>query len=251
MIDGHCHLRSGHAHVAEAMCELHDAALLARVKGIVLLNLEESGYSNRDVIAEARKYGNYFDVFPSVVPAQKAAMAELASLKDDGASGLKLHPRMHGYRVDDDACVLLVREAGKLNMPVMIDAFPDGRSVLLGNTVEAFARLADRAPEARIAIGHAAGHNVLDALMLAKSFTNVYLDLSYTLLYYRTSSIPQDIAYSITSMKGDRIFWGTDYPDRPYELSVGMCLDELGKMDLPSNIRQSVLESNVKGFLGK
>lgn len=250
MIDGHCHLDKKAVSCEDAMRKLYEAASSAGVKKVILLNLPEIGFDNNQVIQIAVKnYDGFFRVFPSVNPMGKSAGDELAQLKASGAAGLKLHPRLHGYPINSDECLNLLSRAAELKMPVMADCFPDGRNLFLGNTPEAFACLAEKLPDLKIAIGHAGGHKILGALMVAKYYKNVYLDLSYTLLYYRDSSVPIDIAFSIKSIRAERVFWGTDYPDRPYEETIKLSMQEFKKMGLSDAYLKGVLESNAERFL--
>jgi predicted TIM-barrel fold metal-dependent hydrolase len=250
MIDGHCHLDRRIGNCTEALRYLYSEATSAGIKKIILLNIPELAFDNNQVLENTEKYRGFFFVFPSLNPYSDSACDELEQLKASGASGLKLHPRLHGYRIDSDECADLLECAQELKMPVMIDCFPDGRNLSLGNTPDVFARVADRAPNLRIAIGHAGGHKILDALMVAKYFKNVYLDLSYTLLYYRNSAVTKNISYVIESIKAERIFWGSDYPDRPYRETVDLSLKEFGRIVLSEDIRKSVLETNAENFLG-
>ena len=250
MIDGHCHLDNKAGSVHEAMNSLNHAALTAGVTSVVLLNLPAEGFSNYEVMEEAKHYNSFFHVFPSLNPRHTNAFKELHNLNASGAAGLKLHPRMHGYRVDGEECINLVSLAGSLGMPVLIDGFPDGMNLSLGNLPASFARLAEKTPDTSIAMGHAGGHKILDALMVAKYFKNIYLDISYTLLYYRNSNLPKDIAYSIASIRAERIFWGSDYPDRPYGETVKLSIDEITKMNLLAEFRAAIFENNVMQFLG-
>jgi len=41
-----------------------------------------------------------------------------------------------------------------------------------------------------------------------------FFDFSFSLLYYQNSSVVTDLLYCMRSMKYDRIFYGSDYPDR-------------------------------------
>jgi predicted TIM-barrel fold metal-dependent hydrolase len=231
------------------MQSLYNDAITSGVKGIVLLNLPEVGFSNEKVIEEAKHFDGFFRVFPLLNPKIRGVLENINRLKNLGASGLKLHPRIHDYHIDCAECVALVCRAGELGIPVMIDGFPDGKNIAIGNLPESFARLAENASSSRIAIGHAGGHRLLDALMVAKYFKNLYLDLSYTLLYYRNSSISGDIAYAIKSIHGERIFWGSDYPDRPYGETVSLSLAEFKKMNLTEAHLLPVMENNARQFL--
>ena len=251
MIDGHCHLEKRIGGCAEAMQHLYNVATDAGVSTILLLNLPELGFENRVVLKHAKAYSGFFFIFPSMNPAGKMTSNHIEKLKALGASGLKLHPRLHNYRVDSQECVRLVRWACELDLPIMVDGFPDGRNLSLDNTPAAFARLAKEVPDARIAIGHAGGHRILDALMVAKFYKNIYLDLSYTLLYYRNSTVTKDIAYAINSIRSERVFWGSDYRDRSYRETLDLSQKEFDRMHLSDSYRKSILEVNVQHFLGK
>lgn len=233
----------------EALRRLYEEATSAGIKKIILLNMPELAFDNNQVLENTEKYRRFFFVFPSLNPCSDSACDELEQLKASGASGLKLHPRLHGYRIDSKECVTLLGIADKLKMPVMIDCFPDGKSIAFGNTPDAFASLAEKLPDLRIAIGHSGGHRILDALMVAKSFKNIYLDLSFTLLYYRNSSVIRDIAYAIQNMNAERIFWGSDYPDRGYNETVNLSIREFDRMNLTGETQKAVLEDNAERFL--
>lgn len=249
MIDGHCHLDKNAGDCLNAMRNLYEAASSLGIKKIILLNLPELAFDNDMVIEEAKKYNDFFCVFPSVNPVSSSACAELERLRASGAWGLKLHPRLHGYYISSDKCLNLLSRAAELKMPVIADGFPDGRNLYLGNMPDAFTLIAEKLPDLKIAIGHAGGHRVLDALMVAKYYKNIYLDLSYTLLYYRDSSVLNDIAYAIKSIRAERILWGSDYPDRPYEETVTLSMQELKKMGLPDAYLKAVRETNAERFL--
>ena len=233
------------------MRSLFKEASASGINNVVLLNLPELAFKNSTVIKNAKNYNGFFHVFPSINPVVDSDIDELKRLKAAGASGLKLHPRLHGYHIENSNCMELLRTAGELKMPVMVDCFPDGKNLAIGNTPEAFARIAEKAPDVRIAIGHAGGHRILDALMVAKYYRNIFLDLSYTLLYYRNSGIINSIAYSIESLGAERVFWGSDYPDRSYEKTLDLSMQEFRKMNLSDSVMKSLMESNVKLFLGK
>jgi hypothetical protein len=251
MIDGHCHLDKKRGSPQESLAYLFEQAKAAKVQGVVILNLLESGHSNDEVLAASKFYGSFFHFFPTLLPAAPKACHELRRLKDLGVSGLKLHPRLDNYFILSPECIEIVKAAGDLDMPVLIDAFPWGRNFVLGNVPEAFARLAEAAPHTRIAIGHSGGHRVLDALMVAKYYKNIYLDFTLTLLYYRGSTVLQDMKYAVSCLRGDRIFLGTDYPDREYQDSILFTRQEIDSWDLSDEYRKKICTENIKHFLGK
>jgi len=250
LVDGHCHLDRRIGTCIEAMRQLHAEAKAAGIHEMVLLNLPELAFANEQVIKNAQQYEDFFHVFPSINPIDYWSEKKIKALKAAGAAGLKLHPRLHNYHVMDSACVSLLRVAGTLELPVMIDCFPDGKNLQLGNLPEAFARLAQTVPKTRIAIGHAGGHHILDALMVSKYCKNVFLDLSYTLLYYRNSTMVDNIIFTIRSIRADRTFWGSDYPDRPYTETVDMSMQEFKRMNISSETLDQIVTINARKFLG-
>lgn len=251
MIDGHGHLDPKRGDCREAMKYLHQEAQACGVTGMILLNLLKLKHTNDEVRDNAKVYGSFFRVFPTFHPDDSTAISELQRLKKVGVSGLKLHPMLDNYSVLNPKSVDLIKAAGDLGLPVLIDAFPWGKNQLLGNVPEAFAHLAELAPHTRIAIAHAGGHRILDALMVAKNYKNIYLDFTLTLLYYRGSTVLQDMAYAVSCLRGERIFWGTDYPDREYQETVHLTREEFAKWNLSADVQQKIYTGNVKQFLGE
>lgn len=198
------------------------AALLSQLDGAgvergVLLHLAHQRWTFEDVAAAALPHAARLLVCANIKPGAGAA-AKLRKAAKIGARGLKLHPRLERYPLS--RATALVREAGKLGMPVVIDAFPDGDWLMRGFEPLDFAALAKACPKTRIVAAHMGGHRVLDFMMLAKRVPNLYLDCSYALLYYRTSSVPADMIYAMRSLRFQRVFYGSDYPDRPADVTL-------------------------------
>ncbi|MGK5093308.1 amidohydrolase family protein [Deltaproteobacteria bacterium TL4] len=256
MLDGHCHLNPQFSNCREAAQNLYQEASQAGIQKIILLNVpginfgNQRGFENTEFLESIQEYSSFFHPFPGVNPLQSSALNEIAHYAKYGVSGIKLHPRLHQYSVEHPACIEAVQLAGVLGLPVMICGFMDWLNLKLNNSPEAYGRLAELASQTRIALGHAGGHRILDCLMIAKACPNLYLDLSFSLLYFRQSHLPQDIGYAIQSLKGKRIFWGSDYPDRSYHQTIQMSLDMIQTMNLENSIQQLVFRDNILKFLG-
>ena len=251
MIDGHCHLDKRLGGLEPALESLRSEAWEAGVKGVILLNLPELAFENSAVLESAQRYDKFFRVFPGINPKRKKDHRLLNDYKKAGAKGVKLHPRLHNYSVECGECIDLLRQAGELKLPVLIDCWPDGKNIALGNLPESFAKIAENVIDTRIAIGHAGGHHILDAMMVSKYYGNIFLDLSFTLLYYRNSQLNKDVEYILNSMKFEKVFWGTDYPDRPYKDTMRLSLQEFDNMSIPKEKRLLLLSANALSFLGE
>lgn len=249
MIDGHCHLDKRLGAPEKAFRSLYDEAHKFGIQSILLLNLPELAFENADVLKLAKEYQGFFHVFPGINPKSQGDWHLLELYEKAGAKGIKLHPRLHEYSVECSECVKILQHAGALGLPVLIDCFPDGKNISLGNLPGSFGRVAEKVNKTKIAIGHAGGHHILDAMMVAKQFPNIYLDLSFTLLYYRHLPLIKDIEYALRCMKYKKVFWGTDYPDRVYEDSVKLSCIEFKKMQIPNESLSLLLHENVLFFL--
>lgn len=247
-IDTHLHLDesvSGGADKAVALlCEQMDEAGVER--GVVL-HLEAQRWSLEEV-ASAIHAEKRLLCFANVNPMDPEAADKLRwAITDLGCAGLKLHPRLQDYQVNHNRTVALVRQAGELGAPTLIDAFPDGDWLLQGHTILDYAHLARACENTKLIIAHMAGHKVLDAMMIAKRTPNIYFDTSYSLLYYRGSSIPADMVYAMRSMRFKRIFYGSDYPDRGMKETVDdsirvMREHNVGETELDAILYQNALE---------
>ena len=109
--------------------------------------------------------------------------------------------------------------------------------------------VAKACPDTRIVVAHMGGHHVLDLMMLAKRIPNMYFDTSYTLLYYRGSAVIQNIVYAMRSMRFERIFYGSDYPDRSIKDTVDGSYNLLKEYGLSEDEITKILYTNAKEFL--
>ncbi len=113
-----------------------------------------------------------------------------------------------------------------------------------------YANLARRCPETKMIWAHMGGHYVLDFMMLAKRLPNVHFDISYSLLYYQKSPIPQTMAYAMRSMRFDRVFYGSDYPDRPIGVSLAGSIASLVRDGLSEVELAKIMGENARAFFG-
>jgi predicted TIM-barrel fold metal-dependent hydrolase len=250
IIDAHLHLddRPGGSAAGAAQRLVADMQACG-VGHAVVLHLLWQPWSVEEV-AEALAQQPTLTGFINVDPHSPTALADLQRGHELGFRGLKLHPRMQKYRPDDAACIALVRRAGELNMPALIDCFPDGDWLMAGLTVLQYATLAREAPQARVIVAHASGHHCIDLLMLAKRVPNLWFDVSYSLLYYG-SPVVEALFYCLRSIRYERVNFGTDYPDRPLQTSVEMSIALLDKHGVTGEAREKLLWKNAHELLMK
>ena len=86
-------------------------------------------------------------------------------------------------------------------------------------------------------------------MMLAKRLPNVHMDCSYSLLYYRGSSVTNDLLYAMKSMRYDRIFYGSDYPDRSLKDSLEQSLVMFDQYGINGEALNKIMYENCESLL--
>lgn len=251
IIDTHLHLDDKFDGTAKgAAAELDRQLADSRMARAIVLQLEVQPWSAEEVSEAISMYPRlkcFINVHPNKGDPEHLLRDGIERL---GYIGLKLHPRLQGFEVDDERTVRLVQKAGEMNVPVLIDAFPDGTHLMHGFSPIKYATLAQRCPKTRIIWAHMGGHHVIDFMMLAKRLPNVYFDFSYSLLYYQNSSVPNDMVYAMRSMKFKRIFYGSDYPDRTISASLDGTLSYLSGQGLGKEELSQIMGLNAREFFG-
>lgn len=251
IIDAHLHLDDKYdGTVQGAARELNRQLVDAGVARAIVLQLECQPWSAEEVAEALTMYPRlrgFINLHPNRGQPERLLLNGIERL---GYIGLKLHPRLQGFCIDDAETVRLVQAAGEMNVPVLIDAFPDGSHLMQGFSPIKYALLARQCPQTKIIWAHMGGHYVLDFMMLAKRLPNVYFDFSYSLLYYQTSSIPGDMIYAMRSMKFERIFYGSDYPDRSIAPSLELSLQFLRSQELSEVDLAKIMGQNALDFFG-
>lgn len=128
--------------------------------------------------------------------------------------GLKIHPRWQRVTVNDSVVREALAWAGEHNLPVLFDLFPHGEE--LDNPLLhplAYHRLAQEMPNLRMILAHSGGYKVIETFLVAKSNPNVFLDISFTPLYFRGSSVASDLAFVCQRIPVGRILYGSDFPN--------------------------------------
>ena len=247
-IDSHLHLDSNLGPAREAAARLDERLEVADIERALVLHLDSQPWSIEE-FAEAIANSPRLEACVNLDPHQRCVQDQLKRcVLDLGFIGLKLHPRLQGFAINDRAVVDLVSCAGKLEVPTVIDAFPDGTYLQAGFDPLAYAELAKLCPDAKQVWAHMGGHYVLDFLMLAKRLPNVAMDCSYALLYYRGSDVPKNMAYAMKSLNFERVFYGSDYPDRDPAESLRDSLQLLQEHGLNDLAIDAIFRKNAEEF---
>ena len=215
LIDSHIHLDDNSFNdINKAVGFISNELRNAKIEKGIILHLLNQKWSVEEISTSIKKYNN-IDAFINIDPFNNAARENFEyGISELGFIGLKLHPRLQNFKPNQEEVIRLVNFASELNVPVLLDAFPDGDYLYMGIKTTDYFELAKACPNSKIIIAHFGGHHCIDFMMLAKRTENVYFDFSFSFLYYQNSPVLENILYCMRSMRYNRIFFGSDYPDR-------------------------------------
>jgi predicted TIM-barrel fold metal-dependent hydrolase len=255
IIDGHTHI---HPRI-DGFGENRNASVAALIDGLrngpiskaIVLPIAPE-ISNEFVAEACREYPDILTGFASVEPLLGDVAIEQfeRAIFDLGLRGLKLHPRRQKFGHNEFVQIIpLIKKTVDLKVPVLIDAFPYGQGFFDRREVQLVNDMAVAVPHAKIILAHAGGYQIFDALMVAKANPNVFLDISFTPLYFRGTSIERDLGFVIRKMGGERIIYGSDHPDTPILTAFEQMMEVLNGYGLTEAHMEAVLGNNLAELL--
>lgn len=158
--------------------------------------------------------------------------------------GVKLHPRMRGYVIEDIGWIVKELEKVKFDY-IVIDAFDVGSKIDNFISLQLIIELAKAYSNKKIIVAHAGGYRCLEYLMVLKNIKNVFYDISYTVNYLRYSSVAMDIQHLLYVRK-EKVLFGTDFPEYDLEETLNNFISLVDKMEDKEEIKRLVLFENYK-----
>lgn len=238
IIDAHCHLgqdREKQASLSELLLTMDEAGVDRAVvcpvdREITIFNRE----GNERIPAAVNVHPDRLIGFAVANPWYgEAAVQELRRALDSGLKGVKLHPRLQGFLLNDELVYPLLEVAQERGVPVY---FHTGTATTalpfqLGD-------LAGQFPEITFIMGHM-GHSDYwyDALPVARHWPNIYFETSHMM--------PSVIDMFIAEMGYDRLLFGSNFPVSNMRLE----LEKVRMLQLDEEGRRQTLGGNLLRLL--
>jgi predicted TIM-barrel fold metal-dependent hydrolase len=184
------------------------------------------------------------------VSAADASTALRAELRGSGYKALKLHPRLNRYDPLDPRCLAVLEEIASWEqpLPVWLDTlFYYRGGELRKPPVDTIHELVGRFPSLPFILLHGGGSWILQVAEAIRDCPNAFLDISFTLQRYRSSSIAADLRHLLSSFDRRMVF-GSDFP----EVGVRVALESFREIadGIAPDKAANVLGANLSGILG-
>lgn len=255
IIDIHMHARSGHGDVADLVATMDRTGVDMGVLLPIDIEDPELGESSTEwIVEQARKFPDRLIPFANINPLQPDATGVLVRyIQEYGCKGLKLHPPLHDFRLDDPAVLPVLRIAGDLGIPVLTHTGPIfvRNSALRYGYALPIDDLARACPETTIILAH--GDPLGDSAVLAGKHPNVYIDISIVIPRL-TEVMPGILRNTLewisegTQHGPDKVLFGSDTnPLRPDRLEKTRAAVAVAGLD--ENTTRKILGGNAARIL--
>jgi len=170
-------------------------------------------YSHEAYLEACAAHDNLYPV-AGFDPRARDPHAEAGRISALGFGAFKLHPRQAGIVLSEQQLGDILKAASVHGLVVFLCTYYHSAVAQHPLTDPLFTLVAAlrRAPEARVVLMHGGGVRVLEYAQLVRHNPNLLLDLSFTALKYRGSSIDLDVSHVMRHLDR-RVCIGVDHPD--------------------------------------
>ena len=254
IFDAHAHVYPAagrfwkRASSVEALIDAMDAAGVSRAAVIAI----EPELPVTAVLEAVSRYPERLVPIGSVDPSRNDAAASIErQVTGHGVRGIKLHPRVQRFTLDDLPRVApLAVRCGELGVPLIVCSFLGGPDLFRGRVIELCHELAAAAPQTSIVMAHAGGYRPMDALLVLKANPNIHVDLSFSPLYFAGSSVAQDFEYLVRRADPARVLFGSDFPEAAIDTTLDWLRDVFDRNGLSAQSRAAILHDNAARLFG-
>ncbi|RJP22097.1 MAG: hypothetical protein C4527_22475 [Candidatus Omnitrophota bacterium] len=174
---------------------------------------------------------------------------QLKRLMDHGARIIKLHPKRQNLNSPHNSTLRDIFGFAEENaIPVVMDTFHLPAGHMLQWTPLHYDELLAEFPHLHLILAHGGSFHVLETMELMSAHPSVYTDISYIINYFSpTTSVWNDLHFFLRQTKGERILWGSDFPD--YSLGESLAAANELMRDMKEGVRKSILGANAFNLL--
>ncbi len=165
---------------------------------------------------------------------------DVRHLKELGLHGVKLHPDIQNFRVDDERCLRIYELCRRENLPLLLHTgdkrYDNSNPNRMLPILKTFSSLT-------VVGAHFGGWSIWEeATKLLSGCPNFYVDCSSTMMYCDAATVEK----MIRVYGADRVLFGTDYP----LWSSAQELDRFAALQLSDEEKRLILSENARKVYG-
>ncbi|MDD5718018.1 MAG: amidohydrolase family protein [Sulfuricurvum sp.] len=163
-----------------------------------------------------------------------------------GVRSLKVHS--YHQQIDESdygAIARICNYAENHNLILCIDTSYGTTKMYAHDNLKLAAFIADTVKNTPIVLLHSGGIRIFEAMLLADSQSNIFLESSFSLSYLQGSSLEADMAFAYKKIGTDRVLYGSDFPYIPAEQSLKEHLDFFERHRFSDSQIEQILYTNA------
>lgn len=165
---------------------------------------------------------------------------EIAYIKQLGLKGIKLHPDIQGFALDDERCMKIYELCEKYGLILLLHTGDERYDY---SNPDRLTRVLKAFPKLTVIAAHFGGWSVWkQAGLILPDYANLYVDCSSSLAFLT----PDEAAELIYRYGSERVLWGSDYPMWDY----GEEMRRFEALLLDENERANILYKNAQKLFG-
>lgn len=167
---------------------------------------KQVAHINEFIAGEVKSHKDKFTGLGTLHPESQDVRGDVEHVIELGLHGIKLHPDIQNFDVDDKRCIKIYEECERFNLPIL---FHTGDSRYDHSNANRFAPILRAFPNTTMIGAHFGGYSVWeDACEKLRGIPNLYVDCSSSFF-----KIDKKTALKLIKSYGvDRVMFGTDYP---------------------------------------
>ena len=177
------------------------------------------------------------------------AVSAVDSAATQGVRGLKFHSYFQRIAAEDfPAALALARRAQERRMFVCVDTSYGTSGMYRFDNLRLACLLAD-ALTCPIILLHSGGLRVFEAMLLAEEHPHVFLETSFSLDYYRGSTVEEDLRWVYRKLGPHRLVYGSDHPYIDLAQAAQDCRRTLEKIGFDEVAVEAVMWQNATALV--
>jgi len=217
-------------------------------KALCIFDNEKSIAKRMEFMKNCKKYDNLEPV--ALIRSNANIKSEFKNIVRLKYKFVKIHPRILKIRLENiKFYVKVFQEIKKTKLKVLWCTF-DGweKKANEKNQLELLSKLINIIPKNKIILMHGGGPNLLKYYEKFRFLQNVFIDLSYTLIQYKNTSLEKDIIFLMKKFD-KRLTVGCDYPT--FNLSKYLIILKriIIKSKINKNKIDNILHNNLKKMI--
>lgn len=167
-----------------------------------------------------------------------------------GVKGLKFHSYVQNISNNDiDNIIKLCKKAEQLHMFIAIDTSYGTLDLYTNDNLKLAAHIANNIKKTPIVLLHSGGARVFEAMLIASAQNNIFLETSFSIEYYKQSSIEKDFAFAYKKLSSKKIIYGSDAPYIDLRYSIDSTLEYLQKNNFSAQNIEDIMGLNAINIL--